>query len=403
MAQVAVDDRAPAVAVDVDLATLIRERQVMPVLQPIVDLATGAVVGVEALARGPAGTALERPDQLFAAATRAGLLAPLDMLCAERGLEAALEMPLTPPLVFINAEPAALNQPLSPRLMRLLLGGLPFRVITEFTERALSAVPAALLGIAGQSHELGNGIALDDVGADPMSLAFLPFVDPDVIKLDMNLLRNPDAASTAEVCAVVAATARRTGAKIIAEGIETAEDVVTARALGADWGQGWHFGRPARPADLRFSALATSTGLRSPRAGLHRPVGSPYEVAESGGAHVIDEASARRDLERVAAAVDGRQHAVALGSYCSPDELAKWQPQADQVSRQALYTAVLAPDGPSTPFPGESCLIVMTPHHSVALCHRTGVGVLRTEDPELVASIGRVVLQRLDSVSLPAL
>ncbi|BCY09957.1 EAL domain-containing protein [Actinoplanes sp. L3-i22] len=399
MTQVLTEDPARTGAAAV--ATLIRERRVDPVLQPIVDLATGAVVGVEALARGPAGTDLERPDQLFAAATRAGLLGPLDMLCAERALEAALEMPRKPPLVFLNAEPAALNQPVSERLMRLLLSGLPFRVVTEFTERALSTVPAALLNIAGQSQELGNGIALDDVGADPMSLAFLPFVDPEVIKLDMHLLRNPSAAATAEVCAVVSATARRAGAKIIAEGIETAADVATARALGADWGQGWHFGRPARPADLRLSTIATETGLRASRPGLHRPVGSPYEVALSSGAHVIDEPAARRALEQVATAVHGRPHVVVLGSYCSPDALAQWQPQADQVIQQALYTAVLEPGG-DEPFPGESCMIVMTPHHSVALCHRTGGTVLRTEDPAAVASIGRVVLQRLTAASLPA-
>lgn len=198
--QVLTDSRVPADVVGDTgtVAWILRERLVTPVLQPIVDLATGAVVGVEALARGPAGTALERPDQLFAAAARAGLLNPLDLLCAERALEAALEMPAKPPLIFLNAEPAALTQPPSRRLLELLLGGLPFRVVTEFTERALSTVPAALLSITGQSHELGNAIALDDVGADPMSLAFLPFVDPDVIKLDMHLLRNPSAAVTAE-------------------------------------------------------------------------------------------------------------------------------------------------------------------------------------------------------------
>ncbi|KUL21730.1 EAL domain-containing protein [Actinoplanes awajinensis] len=269
--------------------------------------------------------------------------------------------------------------------------------------RALATVPAALLGIARAAHRRGNGIALDDVGADPMSLAFLPFVDPDVIKLDMNLLRHPSAAATAEVCAVVTATARRTGAKIIAEGVETAADVATARALGADWAQGWYFGRPAPPAELRLTDIAVAPGLRAPRPGLHQPVGTPYEVAATGGADRISEAAARRALERVAAAVDGQEHAVLLGSYGTPDDLAPWQPQVDQVSAQALYSAVLRPDGVSTPFPGESCLVVMTPHHAVALCHRLGVGVLRTDDPATVASIGRVLLQRLTVAALPAL
>src|SRR5690349_6636552 len=106
---------------------ILRDRLVTPVFQPIVDLATGALVGVEALARGPLDTPLSRPDQLFAAAERAGQLGPMDLLCAERALECALESPVRLPLVFVNAEPAVLDQPLTPRLLELLLNGLPFR------------------------------------------------------------------------------------------------------------------------------------------------------------------------------------------------------------------------------------------------------------------------------------
>ncbi|GAA1581241.1 EAL domain-containing protein [Actinoplanes couchii] len=374
---------------------VIQERRVAPVLQPIVDLTTGAVMGVEALARGPADTPLQRPDQLFAAASRAGLLGAMDMLCAERALESALTLRQPPPLVFLNAEPAVLDQPLSARLLTMLLSGLPFRVVTEFTERALPTVPAALLDIAELSHRLGNAIALDDVGADPMSLAFLPLVDPDVIKLDMHLLRHPSAVATAEICGVVSSTARRTGARIIAEGIETAADVVTARSLGAHWGQGWHFGRPAPPIDLHLQDIATTDGLRPARPGQHQPTGSPHEVAAAAGCRRLDDAAARRAMERAASVIDGQRHAVVLGSYCTPDVLARWQPQVDRVSRLALYTALLSPDSEGTPFTGEGCLVVMTPNYSMALCHQNDGDVLHTEDPDEVALIGRVILQRL--------
>jgi EAL domain-containing protein (putative c-di-GMP-specific phosphodiesterase class I) len=170
------------------IQTILRDRLVTPAYQPIVDLESGAMVAMEALARGPAGTILHSPDELFQAARRAGQLGPIDLLCAERALECALESPTALPMLFVNSEPAVLDQPLSPRLLELLLGGLPFRIMLEYTERALSTVPAALLRIAALSHQLGNGIAMDDVGADPMSLAFLPFIEPDVIKLDMHLL-----------------------------------------------------------------------------------------------------------------------------------------------------------------------------------------------------------------------
>src|SRR6266550_9349397 len=97
----------------VDPAALIprvlAERAVFPLYQPIMDLATRTLAGVEALARGPAGSRTEFPDVPFAAGDRAGLLPLLDQLCAARALEVARDAwDTVPPLVFINAEPAAL-------------------------------------------------------------------------------------------------------------------------------------------------------------------------------------------------------------------------------------------------------------------------------------------------------
>ncbi|WP_229074377.1 EAL domain-containing protein [Actinoplanes sp. DH11] len=379
------------------VAALLRDRSVAPLFQPIVDLATGAVVAAEALARGPAGSGLERPDQLFAAAARAGRLGPVDMLCAERALECAIEAPDIPPLVFVNAEPAVLGQPVSSHLVDLLVSGLRFRVVLEYTERALSTVPAGLLRIAGMAHGMGNGIALDDVGADPMSLALLPFVDPDVIKLDMHLLRNPAAPATLEVCAAVSAAARRTGALIIAEGIETAADVDTARALGAHWGQGWHFGRPVRAADLPAPPADRTVGLRAPRPGLHQPAGSPFQVAVAGGARPADETTIRHTMERMHTIAGTRKHAVVLGSDCATVDTTVWRPYADQVTRNATYAATLCANGAGSPFPGESCLLVVTPEDAVALCHSATRGeTVHTEDRDLVTAIGRVLLQRLE-------
>ncbi|MEV4278550.1 EAL domain-containing protein [Actinoplanes xinjiangensis] len=378
------------------VAALLRDRSVVPLFQPIVDLKTGAVVGVEALARGPAGGPLERPDQLFAAAHRTGQLGAVDLLCAERALECALEAPDVPPLVFVNAEPAVLDQPISPRLLELLVSGLPFRVVLEYTERALSTVPAGLLRIAGLAHAMGNGIALDDVGADPMSLAFLPFVEPDVIKLDMHLLRHPSAPATVEVCTAVTAAAARSGAMIVAEGIETAADVATALALGAHWGQGWHFGRPAHLADLAMPAVDRTPPLRPARPGLHQPAGSPFSVAATSGARPAEDAVIRRTLDRMTAAVDGQGHAVVLGSYSSGEQATSWGPYAQRATRQATFTAMLRPDSGAEPFAGESCLVVVTPNYAAALCRDSASGALvQTEDRDMVTSIGRVLLQRL--------
>jgi hypothetical protein len=88
-----------------------------------------------------------------------------------------------------------------------------------------------------------------------MSLALMPFVHPDVVKLDMALLHHPGDPHTAQVGAAVAAYAEVSDAVVLAEGIETAEHLAIARTLGATVGQGWYFGRPAPlPAGARAGA-----------------------------------------------------------------------------------------------------------------------------------------------------
>ena len=77
-----------------------------------------------------------------------------------------------------------------------------------------------------------------------MSLAFLPLLAPDVVKLDLRLVQERPGPAIAEIMNAVNADAERTGAVVLAEGIETEEHLVMARALGATLGQGWLFGRP---------------------------------------------------------------------------------------------------------------------------------------------------------------
>lgn len=283
----------PAVTIE----TLLRDRDVSPVYQPIVDLATGAVVGVEALARGPAGTGLHSPAELFAAAARAGLLSEVDQLCATRALEQAAAAASTPPLVFINAEPAVLDRPLSPELIAVINSGLPFRIVLEFTERALTGQPARLLQITDVTRSWGNLVALDDVGAEPASLAFMPLVAPDFIKLDMSLLRDPHRPETVDTAAAVADYAHRHGATIIAEGIETEADNATAAALGADWGQGWLFGRPGPLDTLQADRFAGAVHLRAVTVPDSPPV---YAVTHVGTIATVDDlwAALLRRVER---------------------------------------------------------------------------------------------------------
>jgi hypothetical protein len=136
----------------------------------------------------------------------------------------------------------------------------------EFTERDVAADPAALLTATAAHRAAGHGVALDDVGADPASLALMPFVHPDIVKLDLRLLHNPDAPQTARVVNAVVAHAERTGALILAEGIEREAHLAVARSMGAALGQGWLLGRPAQlpPVRPHRSHPAPARPLRLP-------------------------------------------------------------------------------------------------------------------------------------------
>lgn len=377
------------------IEAVLAERLVRPLFQPIVDLSTRTVVGVEALARGPAGTDLEFPDRLFAAAREAGRLGDLDMLCSERALECAVAAPVPPPLVFVNAEPAALDQPLSPRLVELIMGGLPFREILEFTERALPALPGSLLRIAGQAQQWGNSLALDDVGVDPMSLAFLPVLEPEVIKLDMSLIRDPSAEQTRAVCAVVRAEAQRTGAMVVGEGIETEDDLVAAEALGASWGQGWLFGRPGSIEQVshRFDPVAASA-LPAPRPGFHQAGGTPFEVATGGGsitAGTADAIAAALTRLRDAAAAD--ESAVVIAS-CPDATIADTGGMTSALQELAgRVRSVILLD---QPIPGELAAAVIGPGYGYAVCVRTGrpLELVTSHDLPTVAAVARVLLNR---------
>jgi EAL domain-containing protein (putative c-di-GMP-specific phosphodiesterase class I) len=214
--------------------------------QPIVDIRTLAVVGYEALARGPEGSPLASPAELFGAARRSGQLTALDRACREAAIEGAWASGMGgAAALFVNVDPDAVEGGelfSDVALEEIRASGL--RVFVEVTERALAAHPAELLATVERARRAGIGVALDDVGADDRSLALLPFLRPDVVKLDLALIEDTASASVARTVHAVNAEAERTGALVLAEGIETDAHLFRAAAVGAQLGQGWLFGWP---------------------------------------------------------------------------------------------------------------------------------------------------------------
>jgi diguanylate cyclase (GGDEF)-like protein/PAS domain S-box-containing protein len=381
--------RTPVPAADLGSAldAVLASGGVRSVFQPIVEIDSGRVVAYEALARGPQGP-LERPDELFGAARAAARLAELDQACRTAALRGALEQGLVAPLtLFVNVEPEVLDEAPMETLLGLAAAAPGrLRVVLEITERALAARPAELLRTVERVRSVGWGVAVDDVGAEPMSLAFMPLLRPDVVKLDLRLVQDRPGPEVAQIMNAVNAYAERTGAVVLAEGIEHEQHLAMARGLGATLGQGWYFGRPADgPATGRETGELTLPGhvagapadeTVSPFACL--PEGTPLRRAPKAllielSKQLEREAMRMGDTCVVAAAFQEARH-------FTPSTTQRYR---DLVERTAFVCA-LGEGLPEEPLPGlrgatladgdpvrgEWDVTVLSPHFSAALLAR---------------------------------
>jgi EAL domain-containing protein (putative c-di-GMP-specific phosphodiesterase class I) len=130
-----------------DFRRVLDERAIQPLFKPLFDLQHGHVLGYEALARGPMGSALESPAALFGAAWRAGRVGELDWVCRAAAFTGAVGGGLVPPMtLFVNAKPVTLGVACPDDLRPAIeLGQERLRVVVEVTERAVAGDPARLL------------------------------------------------------------------------------------------------------------------------------------------------------------------------------------------------------------------------------------------------------------------
>ncbi|WP_100501654.1 sensor domain-containing phosphodiesterase [Geodermatophilus chilensis] len=217
-------------------------------LQPIVDLASGTRVGAEALSRFPAGWG-RTPDVVFAEAHSVGMGHALELQALERAAE---HLDRVGGYVAMNVSPATVLTP----GCGALLHRLPLdRVVLELTEHDEVEDYDVLLATLAPFRAAGLRLAIDDVGAGFSSLRHIVVTSPDVIKLDRSIAAG---VATDRVLATLVGSlvtfAHGSGARVVAEGVETAEDATALRALGVDYGQGWHFGRPGPPEALAVPA-----------------------------------------------------------------------------------------------------------------------------------------------------
>jgi len=213
--------------------------------QPILDVSTRSLFGYEALLRSKEPT-LPHPGAVLDAAERLGRLQELGRTIRARAIAALSSAPGAWRL-FLNLHPGDL---LDSALFELFEGSpeIARRCVLEVTERAsLDRVPDARERVASLRRS-GCSIAIDDLGAGYAGLSSFVQLEPDLVKLDMSLVRDADKSAVKQrLIRSLTSVCQDMGLSVVAEGIETAEERDVVTALGCDLLQGYHIGRPSPP------------------------------------------------------------------------------------------------------------------------------------------------------------
>ncbi|MCP5159676.1 MAG: EAL domain-containing protein [Gammaproteobacteria bacterium] len=236
--------------------------------QPLISVQGKRIVGVEALVRWqPPGEALVSPMRFIPLAEETGLIVPLGewvlrTACAQA--KAWLDAGWPPLLLAVNLSARQFQQPnLIDQICAVLTDtGLPAVYLElEITESTLidqgqQAVAATLAAL----KELGVRLAIDDFGTGYSSLAYLKRFPIDKLKIDQSFVRDiPQDSSDMEIAAAIIALARNLHLEVLAEGVETEDQLAFLRERDCDTWQGYLFSRPVPAADL---ATLLSQGLR---------------------------------------------------------------------------------------------------------------------------------------------
>lgn len=234
------------------LATVLEQANLYPVFQPILSLGNAGMYAHEALIRGPRGTPWHTPDALFQAAEQEQLRFELEYAALVAILQTWGRL-RCPGRLFVNLSASALSQLASTHGVAHLaalaegLGVLPRELVVEITEHERIADMDALAHTTGAMRATGIALALDDFGDGHSSLRLWSQLKPDMVKIDRYFIKDVstrgDKLKTIQALQQIASIF---GSALVAEGIESADDLRVLRDLGIDYGQGYFLGHPDR-------------------------------------------------------------------------------------------------------------------------------------------------------------
>ncbi len=230
------------------LKQILLEDNIRIVLQPIISLRDGSILGYEALSRGPEGSPLYYPDALFGVAAETGMLWELEQLCRTKALELVCQS-VFPHKLFLNVNASVINDEKFKRgFTKEYLKNYnidPSKILFEISEKNaitdLDSFNKTINHYKKQNYE----IAIDDAGAGYSGLNLITDVHPHYIKLDMKLVRDIDKDNYKkslvkclyDFCCL-------TNVALIAEGIETNGELRTLIDIGVHYGQGFFIQHP---------------------------------------------------------------------------------------------------------------------------------------------------------------
>jgi diguanylate cyclase (GGDEF)-like protein len=231
---------------------LISQKNLSIHYQPIVSLSLGKVFGYEALTRGPIDSHFHQPDRLFHFAEAEGYLYALEKVTRELAIHNSKGYLEPSQKLFININAQVINDPgFNPGYTSALLKKYNLsskNIVFEITERSAIHDFNAFKNVLEHYKNQGFQIAIDDAGAGYSSLQAISELRPDYIKVDRSLIQDIDKNKVKEnLLETFVNIARKMNSKVIAEGIETIEELAKITRLGVHFGQGYVFAKPHFP------------------------------------------------------------------------------------------------------------------------------------------------------------
>lgn len=230
-----------------EVQAIIDEQRVDAALQPIFDLSTGDLVAYEALCRVINPGEIQTPGELFELAEATGLLYDLELLCQQKAVKKYQSLGSSASLC-INLSPSILLQEPQVSFEKLFSSevmNFSFPIVIEITERRNLNGFKRLKEFMTWLKTRGFRIALDDLGSGFAGLKSLLDLEPSIVKVDRHLISKLHLSTKKQLlCNAIVSFCRKVGITVVAEGVETAEELQIVSDIRFDWVQGFYLGQP---------------------------------------------------------------------------------------------------------------------------------------------------------------